>query len=96
MIETRPLPHYFSAEHEVFRSTLREFVDREIVPFANDWDEAETFPRELYRKFGALGALGSKISEYRIRGVDSAFFGRLSSGASRQTGMSTICPLSFS
>ena len=63
MIETRPLPHYFSAEHEVFRSTLREFVAREIVPFANDWDEAETFPRELYRKFGALGALGIGYDE---------------------------------
>jgi acyl-CoA dehydrogenase len=63
MIEARPLPHYFSAEHEQYRRSLRDFVDREIVPCANEWDESETFPRELYRKFGALGALGIGYDE---------------------------------
>jgi acyl-CoA dehydrogenase len=63
MIEPLSLPHYFSPEHEQFRSSLREFVDREIVPFVNEWDEAGTFPHELYRKFGALGALGVGYDE---------------------------------
>ncbi|MBB4633355.1 acyl-CoA dehydrogenase family protein [Sphingosinicella soli] len=63
MIETRPMPHYFSAEHEQYRSSLRDFVDREIAPFVNDWDESETFPRDLYRKFGELGALGIGYAE---------------------------------
>ena len=58
MMDTRPLPHYFSPDHEVYRGALRDFVDREIAPFVNEWDEAETFPRELYRKFAELGALG--------------------------------------
>jgi acyl-CoA dehydrogenase len=53
-----PLPHYFSSEHEQFRATLREFVAREITPFVNEWDEAGTFPRDLYRRAAELGATG--------------------------------------
>jgi acyl-CoA dehydrogenase len=53
-----PLPHYFSPEHEAFRSSVRSFVEREIAPFAAEWDEAGTFPRALYAKAGALGLLG--------------------------------------
>lgn len=63
MIETPSLPHYFSTEHEQYRSLLRGFVAREIAPFVNDWDEAETFPRDLYRRFGEIGALGIGYDE---------------------------------
>jgi acyl-CoA dehydrogenase len=45
-------------EQETFRDTLRAFVAREITPYVNAWDEAETFPRELYRKAAAIGLLG--------------------------------------
>jgi acyl-CoA dehydrogenase len=47
-----------TAEHERFRATVRAFVAREIAPFVNAWDEAETFPRDLYRKAAAIGLLG--------------------------------------
>ncbi|MFA7503897.1 MAG: acyl-CoA dehydrogenase family protein [Burkholderiaceae bacterium] len=53
-----PQPHYFSAEHEAFRAALRDLVDREIRPHVNDWDEAGTFPRELYRRIADLGVTG--------------------------------------
>ena len=43
---------------DAFRDSVRRFVDREIAPFAAAWDEAETFPRELYRKAAAAGLLG--------------------------------------
>jgi acyl-CoA dehydrogenase len=58
MFELPPLAHYFSPEHEQFRATLRDFVAREITPFVNEWDEAETFPRSLYRRAAEIGALG--------------------------------------
>lgn len=45
-------------EQETFRDTLRTFVAREIAPYVNEWDEAETFPRDLYRKAAAIGLLG--------------------------------------
>ncbi len=58
MFELPPLPHYFSPDHEQFRATLRDFVAKEITPFVNEWDEAETFPRSLYRRAAEIGALG--------------------------------------
>ena len=63
MLDHPSIPHYFSAEHEAFRRSLRDFVVREIAPHANEWDEAETFPRELYRKLGDLGVLGVGFPE---------------------------------
>ncbi|MDB5875086.1 MAG: acyl-CoA dehydrogenase, partial [Ramlibacter sp.] len=63
MSQTQPLPHYFSPEHEDYRASLRAFVEREISPNVNAWDEAEAFPRELYRKFAELGALGIGYDE---------------------------------
>ncbi|MGH7090920.1 MAG: acyl-CoA dehydrogenase family protein, partial [Stellaceae bacterium] len=48
---------YYTAEHEAFRETVRRFVANEIEPFAAQWDEAESFPRELYEKASAIGLL---------------------------------------
>jgi acyl-CoA dehydrogenase len=50
--------HYFTPEHEAFRATVRAFAEREIAPHAAQWDEAGTFPRELYLKAARLGLLG--------------------------------------
>ncbi len=56
-------PNYYSADHEQFRDTVRAFVTKEIAPYANEWDEAETVPRELYRKAGQAGLLGLGFPE---------------------------------
>ncbi len=48
----------FSAEHELFRDSVRAFVAAEIAPHVNAWDEAQTFPRELYRRAAHIGLLG--------------------------------------
>jgi acyl-CoA dehydrogenase len=58
MLDQPPLPQYFSPEHAQFRATLRDFVACEITPHVDAWDEAGTFPRELYRSAAAIGALG--------------------------------------
>jgi acyl-CoA dehydrogenase len=50
--------NYYTAEHEQFRDLVRSFVKREIAPHVNDWDEAEGFPRELYRKAADVGLFG--------------------------------------
>ncbi len=55
--------HYFDADHDAFRASLRDFVAREISPFVAEWDEAGTFPRELYRRAGAMGILGVGYDE---------------------------------
>lgn len=51
-------PSYFNETHEMVRETTRRFVQQEILPHIAEWEEAGTFPRELYRKGGELGILG--------------------------------------
>jgi acyl-CoA dehydrogenase len=63
MFNLSPRPEYFSPEHEEFRRTVRAFVEREIAPHVNDWDEAGTFPRELYRKAAQIGVIGMGYPE---------------------------------
>ena len=48
----------FTDEHEAFRKTVRQFVEKEMAPHALEWDRAGIFPRELFKKCGELGFLG--------------------------------------
>jgi citronellyl-CoA dehydrogenase len=47
-------------EHQLFRTTVRKFVQEEIVPRAREFDEIGHFDKSLYKKMGALGMLGLK------------------------------------
>ncbi|MBI5249767.1 MAG: acyl-CoA dehydrogenase family protein [Desulfomonile tiedjei] len=49
---------YFGESHEILRQTVARFVEREIKPFVDEWEEAGEFPRELYRKAANIGLLG--------------------------------------
>ncbi|HLL54972.1 MAG TPA: acyl-CoA dehydrogenase family protein [Myxococcaceae bacterium] len=48
----------FTEEHEAFRKTVRQFVEKEMAPHALEWDRAGIFPRELFKKCGELGFFG--------------------------------------
>jgi len=52
-----------SAERQAILQTLREFCDAEIRPHVMRWDEAQEFPREVFRKLGELGFLGVLFPE---------------------------------
>ena len=54
--DSRTSPFY-EDHHRAWRETLRRWVEAEIMPFVNDWDEAGEFPRELYRKASEIGLL---------------------------------------
>ena len=45
-------------EHEAWRTQLRRFIDTEIAPFAEEWDEAGHIPIALWPKAAAVGLLG--------------------------------------
>lgn len=53
----------FSEEHEQFRKTVRQFVEREIAPFADEWEKAKIFPNEVFKRAGELGILGAHFPE---------------------------------
>ena len=63
-----------TAERIAFRNTLKEFVSKEMTPFANQWDEKGKIPWELHQKVGALGVWGFGIEEqFGGLGMDDCF-----------------------
>jgi citronellyl-CoA dehydrogenase len=65
------MPSFFTPEHEAFRKTARAFVEKEMTPFALEWDRQGIFPRELFKKAGELGLLGINLDpRYGGSGLD--------------------------
>jgi citronellyl-CoA dehydrogenase len=62
----------FTDEHNLFRESLRRFVEQEINPHVDAWEEAEGFPaHDVLRKMGDLGFLGVNYpEEYGGLGLD--------------------------
>jgi acyl-CoA dehydrogenase len=55
----------FTEEHEELRASVRGFLDRELAPYAQDWEREEWFPNEVFGKLAAQGLLGLKYpTEY--------------------------------
>jgi alkylation response protein AidB-like acyl-CoA dehydrogenase len=54
---------YFTEEHEIFREQVRNFVNKEVLPHIDQWEEEELFPKSLYRRMGELGFLGIRYPE---------------------------------
>ena len=48
----------YNDDHRAWRATLRRFVETEMMPYVDSWEEAGEFPRELYKKAAAVGLLG--------------------------------------
>ena len=55
----RPRSPFVGESHALWRTQLRRFIDREIMPYAQDWDEAGAIPRELFLKAGEFCLLGA-------------------------------------
>jgi alkylation response protein AidB-like acyl-CoA dehydrogenase len=53
----------FSEEHEQFRESVRRFIEREITPHHERWEEEGIVDRELWRKAGAAGLLCANLPE---------------------------------
>ena len=53
----------YGHDHEDFRTMIREFIAKEVVPHYPGWEEQGTVPRELFRQLGALGVTGFGIPE---------------------------------
>ncbi len=55
----------FSAEHEEFRQAVRRFVQNELRPHADEWEQARWFPNEVFGWLAAQGYIGLKFpTEY--------------------------------
>jgi acyl-CoA dehydrogenase len=64
----------FDSDHEIFRDTVRRFVEEEIAPHHAEWEKDGKISREAWLKAGELGLLcASMPEEYGGGGVDRTF-----------------------
>ena len=62
---------YFTEEHRMLRDTVKQFAEREIAPYAEEWDAAGIFPRDVFNKAGELGLFGIRLDpKYGGSGLD--------------------------
>ena len=54
---------FYSDEHDAFRDAVRGFVEREVKPNIDAWEEAHRFPRSLYKTAAEQGLLGVGFPE---------------------------------
>jgi alkylation response protein AidB-like acyl-CoA dehydrogenase len=77
----------FQTEHDDFRAAVRQFVEKEIVPYTGPWAEAGIVPRELFTTAGAAGLLSTAIpEEYGGGGVPDFRFNLVLSEESARVG----------
>ncbi|UZR94848.1 acyl-CoA dehydrogenase family protein [Chondrinema litorale] len=63
-------------EHKMIRDSVRQFVQKEILPIIEDCCEQAVFPKHLVKEFGELGAFGPNIpEEYGGGGLDNISYG---------------------
>ena len=61
----------FNSDHEIFRDSVRRFVQTELVPHHGEWEIAKRVPREVWRKAGDAGLLCCNVPpEYGGAGAD--------------------------
>ncbi|HHC79281.1 MAG TPA: acyl-CoA dehydrogenase [Flavobacteriia bacterium] len=54
---------YFTEEHESFRQSFREFLQKEVVPHIEKWEKEGTIERFIWKKFGEMGYFGLNSPE---------------------------------
>ena len=60
-----------SAEQREIQALTRDFAEREIEPYAADWDRHHTFPRDVFARLAELGLMGTCVpEEYGGAGTD--------------------------
>ncbi|MGG4446384.1 acyl-CoA dehydrogenase family protein [Brevibacillus porteri] len=65
---------FLTHEHDMFRTSLQKFLEKEAVPYIEKWEEEKYTPREFYEKLGAQGFLCPQVQpEYGGLGLDFGF-----------------------
>lgn len=65
--------YYFNEDHKLFRRSLRDFLDKEVMPFIDEWEAQQQIPKEIWKKMGDMGYLGLNFPE-SVGGTDLDFF----------------------
>jgi len=64
-----------SDEEKLVRQTVREFVNREVIPHIEEWNREGRFPQHLVQPMGELGLLGANLQGYGCAGMSNVQYG---------------------
>jgi len=54
---------YMNENHDIFRQSVRQFIEKEVAPHANEWEENRCIPKAIWQRMGELGFLGILFPE---------------------------------
>jgi acyl-CoA dehydrogenase len=64
---------YFTEEHDLFRQSVRQFINTEVKPHIDKWEKEQFIPREIFTKMASHGFLGINFPE-AYGGTDNDFW----------------------
>jgi acyl-CoA dehydrogenase len=53
----------YSEEHRIFRDAVRKFLEKEVIPYVDEWEEEGIVPKSMWRKMGEQGFLCMDLPE---------------------------------
>jgi alkylation response protein AidB-like acyl-CoA dehydrogenase len=81
----------FTEEHTLFRDAFRHFVEKEMVPYNEQWEKDGIVSRELWLKAGEQGFLGMSVpEEYGGAGVDDFRYSAIIAEETGKAGVSSV------
>ncbi len=62
-----------TAEHQIFRESLRHFIQKEITPHIDQWEKERQIDKNIWKKMGDMGYMGLNYPE-SLNGLDLDFY----------------------
>ena len=53
----------YTDEHRMFRDSVRKYLEKEVIPYVEEWEEAGITPQSAWKKLGDQGFLGTSVPE---------------------------------
>jgi hypothetical protein len=69
----KPTSQYFNEDHELFRKSVRRFIEKEVIPHTEKWESERRIPQSIFKRMGELGFLGLLYAEEH-GGVNADFW----------------------
>ena len=57
----------FNEQHDMFRQAVRSYVEKEVEPYVNEWEQAGQIPKSIWPRMGRLGFLAEHSRSQEVR-----------------------------
>lgn len=84
----------YTEEHKIFRQSLRRFLEKEVIPYVEEWEEAGIVPKSAWKKMGENGFLCMSVpEEYGGLGADFLYSVIVTEELARTNHSGLVAPL---